>query len=104
MQTDKQEQDGVIEKYKQEIKDKDVENVIAGKKGDHLVKDLKRQLKMERKKNEQLQQRLQEACSENRARESKSTLGKRVFRELIRLQSHFYFPDETGRQSRIRRV
>ena len=104
MQTDKQEQDGVIEKYKQEIKDKDVENVIAGKKGDHLVKDLKRQLKMERKKNEQLQQRLQEACSENRARESKSTLGKRVFRELIRLQSHFYFPDETGGQSRIRRV
>lgn len=27
----------VIEKYKQDIKDKDVENVIAGKKGDQLV-------------------------------------------------------------------
>ena len=68
---DKKEQENVIEKFKQEIKDKDVENVIAGKKGDHLVKDLKRQLKLERKKTEQLQQRLQEACSENRARESK---------------------------------
>ena len=38
------------------------------------MKDLKRQLKLERKKTEQLQQRLQEACSENRARESKSLL------------------------------
>lgn len=110
MEADKKEQGNVIEKFKQEIKDKDVENVIAGKKGDHLVgflstcddnnvdyhrysglaicvekyaafsqrfcwffkvKDLKRQLKLERKKTEQLQQRLQEACSENRARESK---------------------------------
>jgi hypothetical protein len=40
----------VISKFKQEVKDKAIENVIAGKKGDHLVKDLKRQLKMERKK------------------------------------------------------
>ena len=56
------------------MKDKDVENVIAGKKGDHLVKDLKRQLKLERKKAEQLQQRLQEVSSENRARESKSLM------------------------------
>lgn len=72
VEAEKKEQQNVIEKYKQEIKDKDVENVIAGKKGDHLMKDLKRQLKMERKKTEQLQQRLQEACSENRARESKS--------------------------------
>ncbi|XP_028408032.1 GRIP1-associated protein 1-like [Dendronephthya gigantea] len=70
VEAEKQEQQNVIEKYKQEIKDKDVENVIAGKKGDHLMKDLKRQLKMERKKTEQLQQRLQEACSENRAREN----------------------------------
>ena len=31
------EQQKLIEKFKQEIKDKDVENVIAGKKGDHLV-------------------------------------------------------------------
>jgi hypothetical protein len=71
VEAEKQEQENVISKFKQEVKDKDVENVIAGKKGDHLVKDLKRQLKMERKKTEQLQQRLQEACSENRARESK---------------------------------
>ena len=48
--------------------------MIAGKKGDHLVKDLKRQLKLERKKAEQLQQRLQEVSSENRARESKSLM------------------------------
>lgn len=41
------------------------------------VKDLKRQLKLERKKTEQLQQRLQEAYSENRARESKRTEIKR---------------------------
>ncbi|CAB4024731.1 Hypothetical predicted protein, partial [Paramuricea clavata] len=70
VEAEKQEQENVISKFKQEVKDKDVENVIAGKKGDHLVKDLKRQLKMERKKTEQLQQRLQEACSENRAREN----------------------------------
>lgn len=93
MKTDKQEQDGVIEKYKQEIKDKDVENVIAGKKGDHLVKDLKRQLKMERKKNEQLQQRLQEACSENRVRESKFTLAERVFRARLPTATFFCLYD-----------
>ena len=70
IEAEKKEQLSVIEKFKQEVKDKDVENVIAGKKGDHLVKDLKRQLKLERKKTEQLQQRLQEVCSENRAREN----------------------------------
>ena len=35
------------------------------------VKDLKRQLKLERKRSEQLQQRLQEALSESRAKQSK---------------------------------
>lgn len=37
MEADKKEQVNVIEKFKQEIKDKDAENVIAGKKGDNLV-------------------------------------------------------------------
>ena len=37
MEEGKRGQMNVIEKFKQEIKDKDVENVIAGKKGDHLV-------------------------------------------------------------------
>ncbi|XP_068714216.1 GRIP1-associated protein 1-like [Montipora foliosa] len=57
-----------MEKLQLELKDKDVENKIAGKKGDQLVKDLKRQLKLERKRAEQLQQKLQEALSETRVK------------------------------------
>ncbi|KAM7437952.1 regulation of modification of synaptic structure [Porites harrisoni] len=57
-----------MSKLHQELKDKEVENRIAGKKGDQLVKDLKRQLKLERKRAEQLQQKLQEALSENRVK------------------------------------
>ncbi|KAL9960362.1 hypothetical protein ACROYT_G033810 [Oculina patagonica] len=68
LQDDLEEKDHEMEKLRLELKDKDVENRIAGKKGDQLVKDLKRQLKLERKRAEQLQQKLQEALSENRVK------------------------------------
>ncbi|KAK3746606.1 hypothetical protein QZH41_014512, partial [Actinostola sp. cb2023] len=63
--------DQQIAQLTQELKDKQVENRIAGKKGDQLVKDLKRQYRLERKRADQLQLKLQEALSENRAKQSK---------------------------------
>ena len=49
------------------------------------VKDLKRQLKLERKRVEQLQQRLQEALSENRVKPSK-------FINVLTLDTHWKAP------------
>ncbi|XP_048580548.1 GRIP1-associated protein 1 [Nematostella vectensis] len=63
-------QSSEMSKLRQELKDKEVETRIASKKGDQLVKDLKRQFKLERKRADQLQQKLQEALSENRAKQS----------------------------------
>ncbi|KAJ7379420.1 regulation of modification of synaptic structure, partial [Desmophyllum pertusum] len=68
LQEEMEEKGQEMEKLQLDLKDKEVENKIAGKKGDQLVKDLKRQLKLERKRAEQLQQKLQEALSENRVR------------------------------------
>ncbi|XP_006812622.1 GRIP1-associated protein 1-like [Saccoglossus kowalevskii] len=54
-----------IENAKQETKDMFEEKKIAEKKGFSMVKDLKRQLHLERKRAEKLQERLQEILSEN---------------------------------------
>jgi len=68
LQDEMEEKGQEMDKMRQELKDKEVESRIAGKKGDQLVKDLKRQLKLERKRAEQLQQKLQEALTENRVK------------------------------------
>ncbi|XP_077980738.1 GRIP1-associated protein 1-like [Glandiceps talaboti] len=54
-----------VEDVKQEIKDMVEEKKIAEKKKVSMVKDLKRQLHLERKRGEKLQERLQEILSEN---------------------------------------
>ena len=40
MLEEKEEQDGLLAKLQQDLKDKDVENRIAGKKGDQLVSEM----------------------------------------------------------------
>ena len=55
-----------VSQLKQEIKDNLEERKISEKKGNSLVKDLKRQLQSERNKNEKLQEKMKE-CFESSA-------------------------------------
>ena len=55
-----------VSQLKQEIKDNLEERKISEKKGNSLVKDLKRQLQSEKNKNEKLQEKMKE-CLENSA-------------------------------------
>ncbi|XP_062614719.1 GRIP1-associated protein 1-like [Saccostrea cucullata] len=61
---------GEISKLKQEIKDGTEDKRLHEKKGQTMLKDLKRQLVSERKRAEKLQDRLQEVLSENKMNKS----------------------------------
>nr|XP_022300217.1 GRIP1-associated protein 1-like [Crassostrea virginica] len=61
---------GEVSKLKQEIKDGSEEKKLHEKKGQTMLKDLKRQLVSERRRAEKLQDRLQEVLSETRNNKS----------------------------------
>ncbi|KAM8863772.1 GRIP1-associated protein 1 isoform 1-T1 [Spinachia spinachia] len=64
----KDEHNGTIEKLKQEIKDTVDGQRILEKKGSAALKDLKRQLQLERKRADKLQERLQEILTNSKTR------------------------------------
>ncbi|XP_042339528.1 GRIP1-associated protein 1-like, partial [Plectropomus leopardus] len=64
----KEEQNDTIAKLKQEIKDTVDGQRILEKKGSAALKDLKRQLQLERKRADKLQERLQEILTNSKTR------------------------------------
>ncbi|XP_061114696.1 GRIP1-associated protein 1 isoform X2 [Conger conger] len=68
VEKEKDEQSSAIEKLKQEIKDTVDGQRILEKKGSSALKDLKRQLHLERKRADKLQERLQEILTNTKTR------------------------------------
>ncbi|XP_036435361.1 GRIP1-associated protein 1 isoform X2 [Colossoma macropomum] len=68
MEKEKEELNGTIAKQKQEIRDTVDEQRILEKKGSSALKDLKRQLHLERKRADKLQERLQEILTNTKTR------------------------------------
>ncbi|XP_066500196.1 GRIP1-associated protein 1 isoform X2 [Hoplias malabaricus] len=68
MENEKEELNNTITKLKQEIRDTVDEQRILEKKGSSALKDLKRQLHLERKRADKLQERLQEILTNTKTR------------------------------------